>query len=975
MKPYRIITWVIAMTLAVCASAQTDAKRAFRMYMHDGSVHFFFYSDIKSMTVGYEDGDMDRPVQIINTPDSVYTFPMADIDSVSFARPVTKYKSDVVRLEDGLLPYVIACDSLTLTFRPDVPRELFPPIGGHLITFESNEILPSGFIGTLEQLKEDGNIVAECSFPDVTDVFDNLFFAMGESTQSSQPHANMNRKQWIHDGDIEVPPIGKRLPDNEWPEPSIGWGNLSGSYTNTAGFNVTTEKFHARLFVLVESGEASFSFTSTGMHTLTLEASEYVDVSISDNIPVVSVNVPIPNCPLLALGLNFGLCYSLGVGGGYNLKSEIPFTSVLHFSGGIKDVGNHWGSATNNIATTGRLIFGTPATSMLGEGSITAELGIYGSIDVHPKFWKGSNKLALSAGLRTGWRFSTTLPDYAYASPIESANTDFYDNLNGKDVYKLERFFTGYISFENGFDGTNYELPWDINIGNPVWSRGVVPEFSNVSLTKTESPGTFRADATLKREIASYAKTGFALYDDSKKLVEQWWNNTIYTNQEGTRITHDFSNLKTGVDYTLHPIVSSLNQEMVANPSSDLKIVPAVITGNATDVTANSVTLHGLVSELSEADDYSCGFYYGTEPCVDTMNSAFLPAIIQESGVFITKLDNLNPDTKYYYRACSNINGEIIIADETMTFTTEVEEIEADLSGMYVWLSPFSAYIVLPNISSKDQANNIGIVVYSDPEMSNEIRMGSSGLSYNEDYGVYHSKHFCRLKPSTNYWYKIHDYKSTLMTGSFTTTTGVNISTPEVVFDNNYYFENIIENYITNNGHIIELNGIIYNEYGDIIGADIRTANVKFESPMILSGVSSDLFIYDKISNDMDMDKGYISFSHIKGIIFSDSPDNLTFLNPDVRQPGKGIVYQFGPWCFSDELEPGTYYYRSYYKDTSGYGWTANADGTRSLIGPDGEVIGSVPGIGYYELDRKLDHLCSYYGEIKEFTIPERIYF
>jgi len=967
MKLYRIMSWVIALTLAVCASAQTDTKRAFRMYMHDGSVQFFFYSDIKSMTVGYEDGDVDCPVQIINTSDSVYTFPMADIDSVSFARPVTEYKSNVVRLEDGLLPYVIACDSLTLTFRPDVPRELFPPVGGHMVTFESNEILPSGFIGTLEQLKEEGNVVAECSFPDVTDVFDNLFFAMGENTQSSQPHVNMNKTQWIHDDNIEVRPIGFKLPDNEWPAPSIGWGNLSGSYTNTAGFNLTTEKFRARLFMLVESGEASFSFTSTGKHTLTLEASEYVDASISDNLPVVTVNVPIPNCPLLALGMNFGLCYSLGVGGGYNFKSEIPFTSVLHFSGGIKDVGNHWGSATNIIATTGKLIFGTPATHLLGEGSITAELGIYGSIDVHPKFWKNSikNKLALSAGLRTGWRFSTALPDYVNTSSIENANTDLYDSLNGKDVYKLERFFTGYISLENGFNDSNLEIPWDINIDSPVWSGGVVPEFLNVSLTKTESPGTFRADATLKRKIASYAKTGFALYDDSNKLVEQWWDNTTYTNQEGTRITHDFSNLKTCVNYTLHPIVGSLNQEMVANPSSNAKIVSTVITGDAV-VTANSASLLGWVNELSEADDYSSGFYYGTEPYVDTMNSAFLPADIQENGYFLSELENLNPDTKYYYRACSNINGEMILAEETMSFTTKAEdEIELDLSGTEVWLSPVSAYLVFPNISSKDQADVIKIYVYSDPEMSSGIMQnGNIYVIYNENDGVGYSKHIWGLKPSTNYWYKVYNCSSypfkTLITGSFTTTTRVEISTPEVIFDNSHHNENI------------SWESIIC-EHGNEIGGIIRTARVKFESPVILSGVSSDLFVFDTLSSYYPGhgDESRYDCTITKGIIYSDSSNNLTFLNPDISE--SELYYESGRfWGISEDLKPGTYYYRSYYKDSSGCRTLYKDDGTRVIIGPNGEEIGPPESDEVYD---KMSHISSCYGEIKEFTIPEIVYF
>lgn len=743
----RTIIWVIAMTLGVCASAQTDTKRAFRMYMHDGSVQFFFYSDIQSMTVGYEDGDMERPVQIINTPDSVYTFAMADIDSVSFVRPVTEYKSNVVRLEDGLLPYVIACDSLTLTFRSDIPRNLLPPVGTHLFTFESNEILPSGFMGELVELREEGSVIAECSGVDITDVFEHLFFAMGEE-QPTVPDDEKRRQQWIHDGEIPVRDIGFRLPPNAWDNISAGLGDISGSYGQTAGYNISTSKFHARLFMLCENGEASFSFTSTGKHRLTLDASVAVNAAVNDDLPLITLDIPIPNCPLFDLGFNFGLCYSLGGGFAFDFRSEIPFTSVLHFSGGIKDVGNHWGAAINNIANTGRLIFDSPTTHYIAEGDLTAELGIYGAIDIHPKFWKSKfinddkRKLAVSAGIRTGWRFSTEMPNFSYVSPVEQANTEFYDELNGKDVYKLQQFLTGYIKLENGF-GQNLEYPWDFHVWEPVWSRGIVPEFVNVSLDETGNGGTLSASATLTRKLATYANAGFALYDENKRLVDQWWDSGFYTDREGTTITHDFSNLKKGVNYVVHPLVRSNRAEMVANPSSSNQIEPSIYTQVAKNITQSSATLTALITKMPEDRNFKAGFVY-----YDTPDNKKTVMVDNNTANVIAEISGLKANTDYSFYAFMQI-GDYIENGETKVFKTFGKR--EDISATSGRLSDVSSSTVMLDLDLEVPKSTEYIAGFYYYEPGGELQVSSSKhVSYGYERWAWVIEN---LKANTKYYY------------------------------------------------------------------------------------------------------------------------------------------------------------------------------------------------------------------------------
>lgn len=567
----RTIIWVIAMTLSVCALAQTDTKRAFRMYMHDGSVQFFFYSDIQSMTVGYEDGDMERPVQIINTPDSVYTFAMADIDSVSFARPVTEYKSNVVRLEDGLRSYLTASDSLKLTFRSDVPRNLFPTVGGYLVTLKCDELLPCGFIGKLAFVHEEGGgVVALCDKAAATDVFEKLFIAVGENTTETSNKANTMRAPEdprVWNGDIDIPPVGFDVNFDI----GVGTGLFSGGYSQTGGFEINTQKFHARTFFMVENGELDFSMLCQGEHTLNLDASVGFSASFSKDFPLIKIPIRVPYAFFPVGSWDFGIYFNAEAGLGVNHHFEVPFSSVTHFA-----FGTRWYPVIgfvpviNNMPNRCYITMGVPEIDLDLEGSASAELGVYGSANIYPAVEEISK---LSAGLRTGLKISSQVSWLPTVGPIDKVNTEMYDELNRDDFFRLDWLNTGFVSLESELFNVNLneKIQWNATRNNPIWKRGVVPEFFDVSLSKNDVAGSLTASAALRRKLAFNANVGLGLYDSNDKLVDSWWCDVKYKDQENTQIAHDFSNLKAGEKYTLHPLVHALNDNMVANPSATSK--------------------------------------------------------------------------------------------------------------------------------------------------------------------------------------------------------------------------------------------------------------------------------------------------------------------------------------------------------------------------------------------------------------------
>lgn len=104
--------------------------------------------------------------------------------------------------------------------------------------------------------------------------------------------------------------------------------------------------------------------------------------------------------------------------------------------------------------------------------------------------------------------------------------------------------------------------------------------------------------------------------------------------------------------------------------------VVTIETGEATNITAESATLNGVVSGADES--ISCGFIYGTSSDMSSQNNHRAEA--SSNGTYSVSISNLQANTTYYYCAYVIIDGEEKLG-EVLSFTTEQEVVEPEPSS------------------------------------------------------------------------------------------------------------------------------------------------------------------------------------------------------------------------------------------------------------------------------------------------------
>ena len=153
---------------------------AMYIYRNDGAINAFLKSDIDSIRHSPLDHDsvmhVENVTQEIWTMDSVYRIPLTVIDSVSFVTPETKYKPNVIRIEEELRDYVLRQDSLTIYFSGSIPSSIIPHFGDKLVTLEMSDVFPIGFAGEVEEVKNtSGEVEVVCSAVSMEEVFDCFY--------------------------------------------------------------------------------------------------------------------------------------------------------------------------------------------------------------------------------------------------------------------------------------------------------------------------------------------------------------------------------------------------------------------------------------------------------------------------------------------------------------------------------------------------------------------------------------------------------------------------------------------------------------------------------------------------------------------------------------------------------------------------------------------------------------------------------
>lgn len=105
------------MTIIVSYS-QSQQDRAFYVHRNDGIFNAFYNSEVDSITYSCLSIDSIEHTNIVTqeiwTSDSVYRIPLNAIDSISFVKPETSYKPNVVRLNNEYISILFTLTAFQL---------------------------------------------------------------------------------------------------------------------------------------------------------------------------------------------------------------------------------------------------------------------------------------------------------------------------------------------------------------------------------------------------------------------------------------------------------------------------------------------------------------------------------------------------------------------------------------------------------------------------------------------------------------------------------------------------------------------------------------------------------------------------------------------------------------------------------------------------------------------------------------------
>ncbi len=652
--------YIVLSIMMLMSVSEVWAQQTFRVYKKDKSVQAFFFSSLDSITMqSTVEGDEMGDWQLFHTPDSVYKIPINEIDSVSFATIPTIYKSGVIRIEEGLLPYVIGADSLTLRLSASTPSGLIPTKGAHVVTLQCSDRLPYGFFGKTENVtRTSDGISVECSRPSLTDIFESLNYEVDVTSQEEGSEVK-TRAGGLTVKDIILPTLSNSVSfrgDVEAP------GGLSQEYAMSGSLSLSTPKFRVMCAHIIERGQSYFTITTIGQHALTINASLASKVKWELKKPIEAIrNIRIPGlASLFELFEEIGLFVEFQGEIGLNANYVRPFNTVFHFA-----CDNF---STGNIPPTLKIVGGNPEFDVRLEGKAEISVGAYGTFGLAPCVKEISE---VNVTVKGGITYSSDMSLTTEASSIETINTKMYDDINTDDFYRADCFFSGGIEYKL-FDRPLYlsgEIVYSFEQYNPVWQRGAVPKFSDLKLEPTDKAGEMEATTILSRKLLFPATVGFGIYDSDEKLVDKWWSEEEYKSGDPLVMKHSFSGLEVCKEYTLHPLVRAFEDNMVANPSITGELEVNIETGEASSITHESAEVSGICKELSilpkEAEYGVCYVKAG-----ESSGWTFVKGVAATETNFKCSLKDLTTNQEYSYRAYVKV-GEEVYYGEVKSFMTK----------------------------------------------------------------------------------------------------------------------------------------------------------------------------------------------------------------------------------------------------------------------------------------------------------------
>lgn len=162
----------IALTMSLSATSAVGEGSMF-LYLADGRIEPFIQAEIDSIR-------MVGGNQEIWTPDSTYTYPLADILRVSFEAPKTVARPGAINLATHELGRYIKGTSISewgsfyLNISEDTPEDVLPEYGTYIYQIEPSSSLPDGIVGKVGRVDNYYEHVISLEGCNLSDIFDSL---------------------------------------------------------------------------------------------------------------------------------------------------------------------------------------------------------------------------------------------------------------------------------------------------------------------------------------------------------------------------------------------------------------------------------------------------------------------------------------------------------------------------------------------------------------------------------------------------------------------------------------------------------------------------------------------------------------------------------------------------------------------------------------------------------------------------------
>lgn len=665
-------------------SSQTHTS-AFFLYRNDGSVHPFFFEDVDSIRYSHIDIDsIERPDYVVTelwTPDSVYRIPIEVIDSISFTTPSEIRKSGSVEITGEQIHYLLDVDSLTLKFSSAIPSDLIPKQGSKLTYTDWNVLFPNGFIGQVrEVIPTPESITVVCDSIGMGDAFER-YYQVGEFVSTDNGNSrNLSRSVT---GEVKKIPL----------EP----------YKYRPDFN------YSSYFHIVPNDRFQFGYSQEGSTNLEMTPGGKYVVIFNDcySEPTVSVNfdlkVLIENT--LNIGGNFeidlfelpGLSEVKGrfplpvpaVGALVNVVVEPVFTitgsgAYSRFDSYTADCGFRCTiSPDPNIGTSIKLK--TPdyyepinETRML-TGDITVFAGIFLGIKAGRK-----ELIELSGGASLGIENSTSLDIGLDEFRAAENNSEVYElNLSKEESWsvvfkpKIEARFAKFFSF--GLEGS-------VKLGEISATNGakaIFPKFTQPKYINNEAESFISFE--VYNETALSVLPGIKVVNEYNVPLFKMYFDKVHKT-ELTRVELPYFHKEYNRKCRICPIVEYCGHEITGSPTIEIIIYEPPVTDNARAGIYDAIVNGHLNLDEDQKDmdvsGWKVGFYYSTDS-ENVINGNYVETYLQSDKTFSANIDDLSPDTDYYYCAYLEIEDQIFYGDVCHFTTQESEVIDLGLSVLW----------------------------------------------------------------------------------------------------------------------------------------------------------------------------------------------------------------------------------------------------------------------------------------------------